>query len=139
MFPKIGSVAPSWASEREHNMVKVTAASLRLGLDNSGREATPSMVTVVRPYKACGLRQRSGVNREGVLVLGRNRRAIENLMLHYRCCYSRSRSEQNASEKLPTDDGCDQIPRVESSINRPVNLSSNKRWTGWPVLLRLSC
>lgn len=98
MFPEIRSVGPSWPSEREHNMVKVTAAPLRLGLDNSGREPTPSMVTVVRPYKACGLRHRSGVNREGVsqhralLVLGRNRRAIENLMVHYRSwsCYSRS-------------------------------------------------
>jgi hypothetical protein len=62
-----GSLArSSRSSQREHNIVQVTAALLRLGLDGLRREPLPRKVSRVWQHEACRLRHRWCVDGNGM-------------------------------------------------------------------------
>lgn len=96
------SLASSRPSQREHNIVQVTAAPLRFRLDDlrrcrrfRRRECLPGMVAAVRQHEARRLWHGPGMNRDGVgehrallLLLRGNGRAHQNRMVQRR---SRSR------------------------------------------------
>lgn len=92
------SLAPSSRpSQREHNIVQVAVAPLRLGLDGLRWEApSPCVLGAVRQHKARRLRHRPGVDRDGVCqqwpLLGRHGRARQDLMVYCWSWSSHSRS-----------------------------------------------
>jgi hypothetical protein len=92
-----GSLArSSRSSQREHNIMQVTAAPLRLGLDGLRREPLPRKVSTVWQHEACHLRHGPCVDWNGVsqqrVLLGWHGRACQDLVVR---CGSRSRHSRS--------------------------------------------